>query len=261
MSETGRSCRRCMQAEAKRKLLFFNAGRKHPGKLASGRRLLCPAGCFQHPARCRSQGGQRFAVGVFAVVLLLLCAVSRQAKAAEPPRRRIVLVVCDRLTWEDVNASCPFLVSQMDHSALGLMNTTVPGLQNATAAALTLALGRAATAEPDDEQAFDTTESVAGLSATAGQVYARRTGEPAPLGRTIVHLNTVSLAQRQVLGHNLGTALATAMPPRRLLIVGNSDTDRPARRGGAARPGWTGNGRRRARVGRAGQDGQALWSA
>ena len=57
-------------------------------------------------------------------------------------RHRVVLVVCDRLTWEDVNAECPFLVGLMDRARVGLMNTAVAGPKNVGFGYAALAPGR-----------------------------------------------------------------------------------------------------------------------
>jgi hypothetical protein len=156
---------------------------------------------------------------------LLLFSLSVPAGAAP---RRVVLVVCERLTWEDVNAECPFLVSLLDRSAIGLMNTAVSGPKNPASALLAVAAGQLLPSETGDEQAFNVGEAVPDETGTAGEIYARRTGG-API-QTIVHLNIASLMRRQIARHSLGAALTAAIPARRVLICGNADTDTPQRR-------------------------------
>ena len=166
--------------------------------------------------------------GLFVFFLWLL------AVSAGAAPHRVVLVVCERLTWEDVNAECPFLVSLLDRSAIGLMNTAVSGPKNPASAMLAMAAGQLLPSEAGDEQAFNGTESVMGAvpgeTGTAGEIYARRTGRALVPGRTIVHLNVASLTRRQIIGQNMGAALANADPPRRMVICGNADTDTPQRR-------------------------------
>lgn len=150
--------------------------------------------------------------------------------AARAERHRVVLVVCDRLTWKDVNAGCPFLASLMDRAAVGLMNTTVAGPENATSATLALAAGQTVAAEPGDEQAYNAAENADEEVETAGVVFARRTGKFAVQGRTIVYLNIASLTRRGLDTQTLGAILVGANPPRRILVCGNADTDAPQRR-------------------------------
>ncbi len=159
---------------------------------------------------------------------VLLFALSCSMARAE--RHRVVLVVCDRLTWEDVNAECPFLVGLMDRASVGLMNTAVAGPKNATSAALALAAGQTAASEPGDEQAFNAAETVGEEPGAAGAVWARRTGKQAVQGRTVVHINIASLTRRGLDTQTLGAILASANPPRRILVCGNADTDVPQRR-------------------------------
>ncbi len=167
---------------------------------------------------------------VFPVVLLLLWfAVCCPARA----QARIVVVVCERLTWEDVNAGCPFLLSlmQQNRCAIGLMNTAVAGPKNATSAMLALAQGQLAASAAGDEQAVNSGEAVGEEAGTGGVVYRRRVGADVPTGRTVVHLNVAALTRRGLIGQGLGAVLAQASPLRRILICGNADTDMRQRRG------------------------------
>ena len=166
----------------------------------------------------------------FPVVLLLLWfAVCCPARA----QARIVVVVCERLTWEDVNAGCPFLLSlmQQNRCAVGLMNTAVAGPKNADSAMLALAQGQLVASEVGDEQAVNSREAVGEESGTGAIVYRRRVGVDVPTGRTVVHLNVAALTRRGVIGQGLGAMLAQASPLRRILICGNADTDVRQRRG------------------------------
>ena len=164
-------------------------------------------------------------------LLVLFCmALSVAAGAQGSPRHRTVLVVCDRLTWDHLNAECPFIVSLFDRAAIGLMNTASASPKNATSATLALVTGQQLPAEPADEQAFNSRETVPVESGIAGVVFGRRTGVVPAAGRAIVHLNAAALARRQITSQTLGAILAAAVPPRRILVCGNADTDLPMRR-------------------------------
>ena len=158
---------------------------------------------------------------LFAVVL---------CTGARAERHRVVLVVCDRLTWEDMNTECPFLVGLMDRAAIGLMNTAVAGPKNAVSATLAAATGQTLAAEAGDEQAFNIDEATGDEPGLAGVVFARRTGITVKPGRGIAHLNIASLTRRGINTQTLGAVLAGASPPCRALVCGNADTDAPGRR-------------------------------
>ena len=144
-----------------------------------------------------------------------------------------MVVVCERLTWEDVVAECPFLLGlmQQNRCAVGLMNTAVAGPKNPTSALLAIAQGQLVPSEPRDELAVNSGEMVGSEPGTGAVVYRRRTGTDLAAGRTIAHLNMASLAARGISSQGLGAILAQASPPKRVLICGNADTDTRQRRG------------------------------
>ena len=168
---------------------------------------------------------------VFPVVLLLLLWFTLCCPTVAGAR--VVVVVCERLTWEEVTSECPFLLGwiQQNHCALGLMNTAVAGTKNPTSAMLAIAQGQLVPSEPGDEQAVNLTETVGGEPGTGAVVYRRRTGADVAAGRTLVHLNVASLARRGLIAQGLGATLAQANPAKRILICGNADTDTRQRRG------------------------------
>ncbi len=167
-----------------------------------------------------------FPVVLFLLLWLVVCCPS-------VARARVVVVVCERLTWEDVVSECPFLLGwiQQNRCAVGLMNTAVAGQKNPTSAMLAIAQGQLAPSEPGDEQAVNLVETVGGEPGTGAVVYRRRTGADVAAGRTLVNLNVASLARRGIIGQGLGAILAQANPAKRILICGNVDTDTRQRRG------------------------------
>jgi hypothetical protein len=166
-------------------------------------------------------------------VAIFCCLLAARLPACGGERPRVVLVLCDALTFDDFHDNAyPHLYQLAETGAIGLMNGAVAGPKTPTAATLTLAAGQHVPAEPTDEQAANGGEAVSGERGTAAEVYARRAGplgaQPAPPG--IFHLGVASLRRRGLDTERLGAALAQAKPPIRAELFGNADTDAWGRR-------------------------------
>ena len=155
--------------------------------------------------------------------------------AAAQERPRVVLILCDRLTMDDLqSADSGALQTWARFGAMGVMNDVVPGPRSALSATLTLAAGQQVLSEPTDAQAASEGETIPGERGTARAVYARRMGA-LPIGQAlplhpIWHLGMASLERRGLATERLGAALAQAAPPVRAELYGNADTDVPDRR-------------------------------
>ncbi len=162
---------------------------------------------------------------------LMLCA-SIPCAGQTNPRRRVILVLCDCLTFDDFHdRSAPFLAHLAEQSAIGLMNCAVRGAKTPAAATLTVAIGQHQASEPSDEQAFNDWETVPGDLGVARAVYVRRAGTLDPSveeahfdpERAVKHLGIVSLLARGLDADRLGSSLARAKPPVRAYVCGNAD--------------------------------------
>jgi hypothetical protein len=144
---------------------------------------------------------------------------------------RVVLVLCDALTFDDLRDNrYPHLFQLAQDGAIGLMNTAVSGPKTPAVAVLTLAVGAQQQAGPTDELAYDAGELVRAQGVTAGELYRRETGKSVPPGKQIVYPGIADLTRRGLNTATLGATLAAAQPPRRVVVCGNADTDRPQRR-------------------------------
>ncbi len=163
--------------------------------------------------------------------LALLCAAACRAQPQERgvSRPRVVLVLCDALTLDDLlSPANPHLAHLAETGALGVMNCAVAGPKTPAAATLILAAGAHVPAAPTDEMAANVWEAVPGERGDAGAVYARRVGPlEAPLlpmrPADIRHLGLAPLARRGLDSERLGAALAAANPPIRADVYGNAD--------------------------------------
>src|ERR1019366_9440445 len=118
---------------------------------------------------------RRFVVSL--LVLFVSTSAWAQPSGAAPAHPRVVLILCDALTFDDLHDNrYPHLYQLAESSAIGLMNTAVSGPKTPTVAVLTLALGRQQRAEPTDELAYDSGEKVQNQHATAGEIFRRQTG-------------------------------------------------------------------------------------
>ena len=167
-----------------------------------------------------------------ALLLLSLILCIGPAEAQERPR--IVMVLCDGLTMDDLqSADCTTLNAWARLGAIGVMNDVVPGPRSFLSATLTLATGQQARSEPTDAQAADDGEAIPGEHGTARTVYTRRMGPTsigvALPGSPIWHLGMASLERRGLATERLGAALAQAVPAVRAELYGNADTDAPDR--------------------------------
>lgn len=167
----------------------------------------------------------------FTLFLLLVCTLPSSAQQ----RPRLILVLCDGLTMEDLlNPASGALQTWARFGAVGVMNDVTPGPRSALSATLTLATGQQARGEPTDADAADANATVPGEEGTAQAVYTRRMGSPPAAitspANAILHLGMASLEKRGFATDRLGAALAQAVPPVRVALYGNADTDTPDRR-------------------------------
>jgi hypothetical protein len=168
---------------------------------------------------------------ILLLVLMTTCVWAQPTPSAAAAQTRVVLVLCDGLTFDDLhNNTYPHLYHLAESGAVGLMNTAVTGPKTPTAAVLTLALGTQQPSEPGDELAFDVREKVPDETGSASDIFRRQIGSDIPHGKQIVHLGIDSLIRRELNTSLLGAILAAAQPSRRVVICGNADTDRPQRR-------------------------------
>jgi hypothetical protein len=172
--------------------------------------------------------------GGLGLLLLFACLMAQaqaQPPAPAPARPRVVLILCDALTFDDLHDNLyPHLYHLAENGAVALMNTAVSGSRTPAAALLTIATGAQQSAKATDELAYDIGETVREGGGKARDVYRQQTGAAPPSGKQIVHLGISSLIQRDLNNTTLGALLAAAQPPRRAVVCGNADTDRPQRR-------------------------------
>ncbi len=173
--------------------------------------------------------------GGIAWLLWFLCLLTSGATAQKPAQRpsrpRVILILCDALTIEDLrDPRYPALGNLARRGAIGLMNGATARPRTPTAAILTLALGQPQPAEASDELAYRGDEAAPDEPGSAAEVYTRRTDMALPAGDQIAHLGLASLVRRGLNGITLGAALAVAEPPVRAVVYGNADTDTPGRR-------------------------------
>ena len=90
--------------------------------------------------------------------LTFLCV---ETAAQETTRPRVLLVLCDAITLDDLrNNAFPHLAHFAETGAIGLMNGAVAGPKTPTSAILTLATGQRIPSESTDEQAANAVEFV-----------------------------------------------------------------------------------------------------
>lgn len=161
---------------------------------------------------------------------------SKSAKAISPPfpqRGKVVMVVVDRLTLDDLNrGGLPNFARLMAEGALGLMNCNTAGNSgNPENTYATIGAGAHVTATGTAGLAFNAREQLP--VATAAQEYEGRTGlDPSP--GSVVHLGIARIRNQNAgLPHPavpgaLGTALRGA--GLKTAVLGNADTSAGLRR-------------------------------
>jgi hypothetical protein len=170
-------------------------------------------------------------------VPLLIAATSGAASAgtAKPESRRVLVISLPAVTWEDIQArvdALPNLTRLLDSSAIGGLTTRTIDRQTRLADGyVTLGAGTRSvgTNAETDGEGFEVGEPFA--DATAGQVFARRTGRTVPSGLVnlgiagIVDKNKQELFDAEV--GALGDKLASSHWSRAVIANGDGeDTER-----------------------------------
>ncbi|HZK18362.1 MAG TPA: hypothetical protein VFD15_03510 [Clostridia bacterium] len=156
------------------------------------------------------------------IFIFLLCIVMPAAAYAQEPGK-VVMVVIDRLTFEDIE-NMPVLQGIIDQSALGLLNTKTGGIRSSENACATIGSSVPALATGSAQLAFNGTESY--MDGTASMEYMGRTGVSAPeqwifqLGIARIWQQNATLNQNVVPGA-LGEALAKG--GHKVGVLGNGD--------------------------------------
>ena len=160
------------------------------------------------------------------LVAMLLVGTGFEGAAQNKPRPQVIVIVCSGLTFEDLHLSddaFPNLAGFAERGTTGLMNCAVNGEKSDVAAKLTLAIGKQSPAESTDGEAGNDWEMLQGETEGVGAVFHRLTGLTPNSNATIKHLGIQSLHSRGLSQNRLGAALASAIPPIKTWIVGNSD--------------------------------------
>ena len=162
----------------------------------------------------------------FLLIVMMLVGTGFQGSAQNKPRPQVIVIVCSGLTFDDLHLSddaFPHLAGFVERGTTGLMNCAVNGEKTDVAAKLTLAIGKQSPAEPTDGKAGNDWELLQGETQGVGAVFHRLTGLTPNSKASIKHLGINSLQSRGLSQNRLGAALASATPPVKTWIVGNSD--------------------------------------
>jgi hypothetical protein len=174
----------------------------------------------------------------FPFCLLLTLLLNPHGLAQAPAGPRFIVILSDGLTLDDLyEPTRPNLRRMADAGAVGLMNTAVVGPRTGTSAALTVATGMLAPAEPTDDDVYQVTEPVE--RATADVVFRRRTGEQvtkppvlADGASRLVHLGIAPLVRRGLSDKTVGAAVSQVGLEGAVVAAGNADADEPRRAAG-----------------------------
>lgn len=132
---------------------------------------------------------------------------AQQPAPVTPSRQALVVILCPGLTADDLDRpDLPNLRALAARGAVGLMNVAAPR-RDPTTSLLTLAVGDHVAAVPTDGEVASAGAAGFDEGATAGVVFTRRTGLPAPEPDVLVHLGIASLARRNLNRELLGARL------------------------------------------------------
>lgn len=168
--------------------------------------------------------------GLSLLAVLLLFSAFWGTHPASAAERRVVMVVIDRVSLNDLG-TCEAFRGLVPHAGLGLMNTNTGGLRNVENGHASIGAGSRIVATGAGFGAFEVDERVQRVP--AGEEYARRTGVVAPDG-SVVHLGIArawELTRALPYPAEVG-ALGTALRADGLVtgVLGNADWDGMPRR-------------------------------
>lgn len=197
-------------------------------RVNSALRYFTGTSCYFYSRESRYQS--------YALLTILMVILSIHSQAQIAQRSRLILIVEDGLTFDDLHLSdstCPNLSSMAQHGSIGVMNCSVPEPKSNESAMLTIAVGHQALATPTDVQAANDWEMIRGEHASANVVFKRRlTGHSSAneefafdATRSVKHLGFMELTRRGLNTERLGVALQNAVPSIRCTVVGNADSD------------------------------------
>ncbi|MHB8171381.1 MAG: hypothetical protein ACYDG6_07550 [Thermincolia bacterium] len=160
--------------------------------------------------------------------------VEKPLISPEARERRVIVVVIDRIWWQDIlRAGTPNLQQIMDKGAIGVMNTRTGQARLPDHTYLTMGAGSRVEGGIASSRAYNVSEEVDGVK--AGELYLRRTGYQAGLGAVV----QVELAQLAALNEKrhypvqlgaIGWSLHQA--GLKTAVFGNADGEKePGRQG------------------------------